>query len=289
MLLLALLLSSSQIADGTANTSSTTNTTNTTSSAQSEIGAEIVCTDDKKLCLTMTATGDVNTDILAVTITSNDGVANTNVTMPASITDYNSVSVWPQIIPLSVGARDVQGSQSALIGIITHQSTMYSGGGGASDQLHLFRIRYEAGNVRLGDELAALTLRVSLLIRACFTEEDYNKSGEACHDDYQYNATLSTVPKVAHKSAPKTAQKSLQNGESSGDWPALYYQSIATAYPRRSRRSKDNSTNRNLRKSDLVHWKNTKCSYTRTLRYNPVTKQYTPTRPEPDCRVWTEI
>jgi hypothetical protein len=282
MLMLALLLLSPQLADGAASAASNSNAT---SSAQSETGAEFVCTDDKKLCLTMTATGDADTDILAVTITSSDGVATTSVTMPASITDYNSVSVWPQIIPLSGGVPDVQGNQSALIGIITHQSTMYSGGGGASRQLHLFRIGYRPGTVRLGDELAALPLYASLLIRACFTEADYNKSGEACHDDYQYNATVSTVAKAAQK----TVQKSLQNGASSGDWPALYYQSIATAYPRRSRRSKDNSTNRNLRKSDLVHWKDTKCSYSRTLRYNPATKQYTPTRPEPDCSDWTEI
>ncbi len=238
------------------------------------IEAGATCTADKNLCLSMTQMGEENTDTLMVQITSDVGVGKTYIEMPASIKGtYDTMSVWPQVIALGKNPKAAPGSQSALIGIIGHRSSMYSGGGGGSKQLHLFRIRNTAGVARLEDELLSLPLHASLLIRACFSEEDYEKRREACHDEYDYDATLTV----------------LQKDISTNDMPILEYKSTATAYPRTSRRSRDNSGGRRLRKADLVTWKDPQCSYSRTLRYNPATQKYEMNRPAPNCSDYIEI
>ena len=66
----------------------------------------------------------------------------------------------------------------------------------------------------------------------------------------------------------------------------LTYRSVATAYPRTSRRSQDNSELR-LQAADLVRETDPRCSYERTLRYNPATSRYEMDRPAPDCSDYT--
>ncbi len=238
---------------------------NATEVTKPQTEAEAKCTADKNLCLLMTKTGEENTGTLMVKIKSGTGVSTAQIDIPSSLTDYDNVSFWPQIIPL--------GGQSALIGIIEHHSTMYSGGGGSSDQLHLFKIRYAGGVAQLGNSLSTLPMRASLFIRACFSEKEYIINGDACHDDYQYKATLTA----------------LQKSMSPDGWPTLKYTSIATTFPRTSRRSRDNSKDRHVRKADLITWKDPKCSYSRQLRYNAATQQYEMNQPAPECSDYTEI
>ena len=106
------------------------------------------------------------------------------------------------------------------------------------------------------------------MIRACFSEQSVKDRREACHDDYNFTATLSGAP------------------DGTSELPALTYRSVATAYPRTARRSADNGGLR-LKAADLVHEKDPLCSYERTLRYNPATSRYEMDRPAPDCSDYT--
>lgn len=108
----------------------------------------------------------------------------------------------------------------------------------------------------------------SLMIRACFSEDDMKLRRGACHDEYGFTGTLAA-------GTPGAAEL-----------PTLICRSVATAYPQTSRRMSDNG-GAPLKKSDLVKWQDPECSYERVLRYNPATSRYEMDRPAPDCSDYT--
>jgi hypothetical protein len=69
------------------------------------------------------------------------------------------------------------------VGIVTQDRAMYSGGGASLERLRLYSV--EQPRVIL----MSTVVSGSALIRACFTEEDYN-SGMACHDEYYGSSVL---------------------------------------------------------------------------------------------------
>jgi hypothetical protein len=183
-----------------------------------------------------------------------------------------SISLWPKVIRLPGNPEDAEGNKSMLVGIISRQSTMYSGGGGSARQLHLFRLRYGVGEPQLdGQELLRVPLGASLTIRACFGEKDEDKRRGACHDEYNYEADLTLAAKA----------------KAASELPDLVYRTEATAFPKPVRRDQDSSRLPPLRQSDLVPWRDPKCSYTRRLRYNSATRRYEMDRPAPDCSNYT--
>jgi hypothetical protein len=74
-------------------------------------------------------------------------------------------------------------SQRWAVGIVTQDRAMYSGGGASLERLRLYLV--EQPRVLL----LSTVVSGSALIRACFTEEDYN-SGMACHDEYYGSSVL---------------------------------------------------------------------------------------------------
>jgi hypothetical protein len=81
----------------------------------------------------------------------------------------------PQLV--QIGPRDV------AVGVLTSRSTGYSGGGGMNTYLNLYRVREP--ELILSESLIAS----GKLIRACFSEADYN-SGGPCHDEYDASSVL---------------------------------------------------------------------------------------------------
>lgn len=140
----------------------------------------------------------------------------------------------------------------------------YSGGGGSATRLHLYELVLGA-DPRLGTELLDVDWDSSLLIRACFSEQDARDRLDACQDEYDFRAELSAAP-------PTEGSR----------FPVLTYRAVATAFPRTSRRSQDNSAVK-LKHADLVRAEDPGCTYRRTLRYNPATLRYEMDRPPPDC------
>lgn len=153
-----------------------------------------------------------------------------------------------------------------LAGVEMGSSSMYSGGGGQATELRLYRLDAK------GDAGAAPVLTVpirgSLIIRACFSEEDMEQRAGACHDEYSFDAVLTA------------------SGEA-GDMPVFDYVTTATAYPRGASRSEDSLEKPPLKPADLVTVRDPKCSYSRRFTFDAAAGEYRPDSKLPDCSDYT--
>lgn len=222
------------------------------------------CLPDKSLCLDLPAAPEAGGHLQAG---APSGEAS-DLSLPFVPNDGETLTLWPNLIGVPSHDGAAPGSRQYLMGVVATHSTMYSGGGGNGSRLHLLRLDTTPSNTRLGDEVLDIVWDSSLMIRACFSEKDMKDRREACHDEYSFTGALAAGPAEA------------------SELPALTYRSVATTYPRTSRRSEDNSGVR-LTAADLVHAKDPECSYERTLRYNPATSRYEMDRPAPDCSDYT--
>lgn len=224
------------------------------------------CLPDKSLCLDVPGSAEASHGGLVLSAPAT-GEAN-DLALPYSRDDGQTLSLWPHLIAVPSSDGAAVDARQYLMGVVVGTSTMYSGGGGNGSRLHLLRLDTTPSNTQLGDEVLDVVWDSSLMIRACFSEQDMKDRREACHDDYNFTGALSAGP------------------VETGELPTLTYRTVATAYPRTSRRSQDNSGQR-LKAADLVHEKDPECSYERTLRYNPATSRYEMDRPAPDCSDYT--
>jgi hypothetical protein len=220
------------------------------------------CLPDRSLCLDIPAVedGDAAAAVLRV---SSPGVEEASLPLP-DLGEAQTVTLWPRLI----AGRNEGAAPRYLVGILTGQSSMYSGGGGSASQLHLLELDRRAAAPALGGEALVVPWEGSLLIRACFSEEDMKDRLEACHDEYDFGATLAAAP------------------AGRGVFPTLSYRAVATAFPRTSRRSMDNS-DKPLKRADLVRAQDPACTYDRVLRYDLATSRYEMDRPAPDCSDYT--
>lgn len=221
------------------------------------------CVPDRSLCLEVPAIEDGSGNAAALIVTSPVDGTSTNVPLPA-YDETEKQELWPNLI----AAKGGDGSPRYLVGILGRVSAMYSGGGGSGSRLHLYEFGSAPGSTGLGAEVLDIVWDGSLMIRACFSEQDMKDRLEACHDEYDFAATLTAAP------------------ADGGWWPALTYRAAATTFPRTSRRSEDNSAVR-LKRAHLVRAPDPRCSYDRVLHYNPATSRYEMDRPAPDCSDYT--
>lgn len=173
--------------------------------------------------------------------------------------ERESYQPWDGLVRLSDGGF--------LAGVEAGATAMYSGGGGQSWGLSLFRLKSdgEAGPT----PVLTAPLAGSLIIRACFSEKDMTQRAGACHDEYSFEATLRLAP-----NAP-------------GAMPIFDYVTTATAYPRGVNRNRDSLAMRRLTRRDLVAERDPECSYKRRFTYDPTTGVYQPDKPLPDCTAYT--
>ncbi|MGV7121663.1 hypothetical protein [Sphingopyxis sp. 550A] len=221
------------------------------------------CLPDHSLCLEVPPVEDGDTSEAVLRVVS-PGSASASLPLPA-FAAAETVTLWPMLIR----GKDEGGAPRYLVGVLSGQTSMYSGGGGSASQLHLLELGAAPGAARLGGEAIELPWDGSLMIRACFSEADMKDRMEACHDEYEFGAGLTTAA-------------------SPGDavFPSLTYRTVATAFPRTSRRSDDNSGTK-LKRADLVRAEDPACTYDRLLRYDAATAHYEPDRPLPDCSDYT--
>ncbi len=236
-----------------------------------------LCTSDGRVCLSITPTaredGGYDSAPSLVVAETGEGLRGDGgtITAPPHAEGRMRLSLWNRALLIAGNAEDAEGNYSLVIGFVSTLSTMYSGGGGQAQRLHLHRLHLGVGTPRLGPELLSVPLTGSLLIRACFGEEDGERRRGACHDEYNFGASLT-----------------LARGDAGdGELPVLVYSTQATAYPQTARRGEDSSAAPPLRASDLSHWRDPECSYTRRLRFNPATERYEMDRPAPDCSSYT--
>jgi hypothetical protein len=187
----------------------------------------------------------------------------------ADADEGRSLALWGRVIRLPMPPDSAGRAPAFLIGILSNRTVGYSGGGGGGTRLALHELIVGNGAAQLGREVLSLPWDGSLLIRACFSEADSALRLGACHDDYNFGASLTLAP-----------------AQSDGGMPLLRYETQASAYPRTARRMADSSGTQ-LRQADLVRWRDPACSYTRTLRFNPASERYEMDRPAPDCSNYT--
>ncbi len=224
------------------------------------------CLPDHSLCLDVP--GDAESNDNGLMLTAPDTGKTDDLALPFGRDDGQTLRLWPHLVVLPREDGAAVDARHYLMGVVVSVSSAYSGGGGAGSRLHLVRLDTTPSTTRLGDEVLDVVWDSSLIIRACFSEQDMKDRREACHDEYRFTGTLAAGPADA------------------GAMPALTYRSVATAYPRGARRSQDNSGVR-LAAADLVHETDPECSHERTLRYNPATSRYEMDRPAPDCSDYT--
>lgn len=225
------------------------------------------CLPDNSLCLDVPAAQAGGAAGASLIVTSPSSDNRDTVALPFGADEL--AGLWPRLIVVPQGAEaENPERRQYLVGVVTEERAMYSGGGGSGSRLHLLRLDRNADGVSLGAEVLDTVWDSSLMIRACFSEEDMKDRLGACHDEYSFTGALAAA------------------GPDGGELPSLTLRTTATAYPQTSRRTEDNSTVK-LKKSDLAQWKDPECSYTRLLHYNPATARYEMDRPAPDCSVYT--
>ena len=239
-----------------------------------EAGDGGYCLPDRSLCLEIPPSPNPSYQdapgMLLVSRPASGQSAKAAFDIPYDWGGSQSVELWPHLIAVPPAAEaPPTPNPDYLFGVILRQSAMYSGGGGSGGRLHLFRLGAPSGAVPLANEVLGVVWDSSLMIRACFSEEDMTNRQGACHDEYRFSATLTPIA-----------------GAQDAVLPPLAYSAVATASPRTSRRNGDNSRTK-LRARDLEPARDPVCSYRRTLRFNPATSRYEMDRPAPDCSEYT--
>jgi hypothetical protein len=244
------------------------------------IDSDTLCTVDNSRCFALSQQEETNALQLTQFDGSKDGPSDPASANETWIFDTGIIvedgedfkrKLWPHFIRQTVvhddGAEPVE---TLIIGIITSVSAMYSGGGGQAEDVRLYRVPDKADGTPALVELLSLPLNTGLIIRACFSDKDYRNRRGVCHDNYDYNATITLAPKQ-----DKTALA------------RLVYRATTITTPGSSRRSKDNSGGRKLTAADIKPRTDPRCTYRRTIAFNPTTKQYEFDRPGPDCSEYT--
>lgn len=216
------------------------------------------CTADRHLCAQLSR--DVDANIWSVHLTTSPGAPAISKALPGGVNGEAGQALWPFVILEADG-------EHALIGVTSEETTGYSGGGASATSLSLYRVTLGA-HPAFG-EAVTLPVRGSALIRACFSEKHHAQRAGACHDDYQFAATVTLDPAVA--SGP----------------PKLTYMTEAHSFPGKVSRFEDSLAKPRLCPGDLVWARDTQCSYRRYLVLDPDTGSYAPDAPLPDCEGYT--
>ncbi|MBD3819767.1 MAG: hypothetical protein IE912_12885 [Brevundimonas diminuta] len=154
-------------------------------------------------------------------------------------------------------------SDDVILGADMELQAMYSGGGGMSSYRTL--VRFTPGAAP--QEMLTVPMSGSLMIRACFGEEDMKQRAGACHDEYEFAAEL--------------------KAEGDAFPPRLTYASTATTFPGRVSRNEDSLAKPPLKPKDLVKVVDAKCSVHRVFTFDPAANAYVPDAPLPDCGDYT--
>jgi hypothetical protein len=244
---------------------------------------ELSCTRDKRWCLELSRDVDANTYALNIfdgrKPRTADGKAQDVQSYPVGSApdeagfEREGLRLWPQIIRETSAETPRDGEErgeTISIGLLASSSTMYSGGGAQADRLRLLRFAYSPYGAAQMQEMLDVPYRGRIMIRACFADADFEKRGGACHDLYDFDATLVLDPQRAKNTPPR-----------------LIFQTKAVATPGTSRRSNDNSTGKKLSPRDVLPALDSECTYRRVVAYNPATLRYEFDRPAPDCSDYT--
>lgn len=169
----------------------------------------------------------------------------------------------PQDATLSIQPGAFVAADGALIVRVQRdRRTMFSGGWASASFVELVRAPRGDG---AAETLFLAPASGGIGIRACFGEEDMSNRRGACHDEYQFDGTLTLDP--AARTGP----------------PRFLLETRARSYPGRRSRSEDSTQARPLRRADLAWADDPVCSYRRVFTADPASGRYEPDAPLPPC------
>lgn len=246
---------------------------------QGEQGAddpERYCTADGQWCVrALPATGEEQPAVLEVAERAGDEAEPRMRHVPVEVVDDGDLRVWPFIVRLAPGAGAGQpvadphqaALQNVLVGGLVEARAMYSGGGASASTLQLARIRHLDDGIQVDADVLSVAWSANKMIRACFSERDFDQRAGACHDEYSFDAELALATE----------------GQ---DMPVLRYRTEARNYPAGVSPQRDSLAKGRLTKKDLRTEQDAQCSYTRTFRFT--SGAYQPDQPLPECSGYTE-
>ena len=223
---------------------------------------EARCTSEAGLCWSMKPTDDGK----GWNLHQQSGADRAERDFALLIPKHMNVSVWDKAITIPAmenGGR----ARGSCCGICRKTYNVFW----RARWLKLYSLDNEYGSPILGDELLSVPISASKMIRACFSERDYKRRRNACHDEYNFDATLEVSP----VSAP--------------GWPTLRYVARADGFPGGASLDRDSSTDPPLKERDLERRADPACSFTRTAVYNPLTARYEFNSPSPDCSDYWDL
>lgn|GEM_PF-110106 len=172
------------------------------------------------------------------------------------------VILWPRLLQLA------NNNNTIIVGAMYNTFVGYSGGGGSASELRLFMVTLN-GNASDANEVLSVPINCGLAIRACFSDQDWQRRLGVCHDEYNFNTTLGL-------------DRTVKSG-----FPRFVYQTRATSFPGKVSRYKDSLEMPPLRKQDLVVAVDPRCTYKRIFQFKSSSGNYTPDQSLPDCNDYT--
>lgn len=170
--------------------------------------------------------------------------------------DSELYQIWPHLIAEASGAM--------LIGVERYRRAGFSGGGAGMTQLVLLRLPSGGGEA---EQVLSVQTGYTATIRACFSEADYRRLRDACHQQLEFSALLGLEPAA------------------SGSRPRFSFTAAARAFPRGS--LVEGWEIHPLRRADRVWERDPACSYRRIFAFDDASGRYAPDRPLPDCSTYS--
>lgn len=175
----------------------------------------------------------------------------------------------PQDATLSIQPGAFVTADGALIVRVERElRTMFSGGWARAAFVELVRAPRGDGPV---ESLFTVPASSGIGIRACFDDEDMRNRRQACHDEYEFEGTLTLDP----------ADRS--------ERPRFLFETRARSYPGRRSRSEDSTQAPPLRQADLAWADDPLCSYRRTFAADPASGRYAPDAALPSCEDYLDF
>ncbi len=212
-----------------------------------QTGISQACTSGRVWCIRLEIQSDDEHSSHSITVRQASGQSAQTTIDYADTIAVSGTGLWTR----PVSYRTANGRSGLLFGIVTTRAEAYSGGGAYAETLQFLRAETEAsGTLAITPMDDPVPLAASVMIRACFSEQDMKLRRNICHDEYDLAVTLKLRPKLVH------------------DLPAFTYVSKATITPGFAARDNDNSDAARLKAMKAADFKtrsDTRCSFTRPL------------------------
>lgn len=227
--------------------------------AEEETRSALRCNAERDLCLRARREGESGPWSLEIRDepSADRAAPDRRIRLPAGDDPGSELyDIWPHLVHEASGAM--------LIGVARYRRAGFSGGGASMTELFLLRLPAGGGEP---EQVLSVQSGYTATIRACFSEADYRRLGDACHQQLELAATLTLEPSA------------------SAGRPRFALAATARNFPRGSR--VEGWELRPVRRADRAWENDPACSYRRVFSFDAANGRYAPDQPLPDCSTYT--